>query len=106
MLNLQQNVEKRIEVQWDIDDEQAFEVHLSILAEDRKDLLHDISLVISKFKTNISMIEFKVEDSYAKGNLVVQVRDLYQLTKILNSLRKIKKIFSVDRVDQSIEEKM
>ena len=103
MLNLGQNPDKKIEVQWDIEDEQAFEVHLSILAEDRKDLLHDISLVISKGDTNLSMVEFKVEDSLAKGNLVVQVRDLYQLTKILNNLRKIKKIISVERVEQSIE---
>ena len=106
MLNLKQNPEKRIEVQWDIEDEQAFEVHLSILAEDRKDLLHDISLVISKCDTNLSMVEFKVNDSLAKGNLVVQVRDLYQLTKILNSMRKIKRIISVERVEQSIEEKI
>jgi len=103
MLNLGQNPDKKIEVQWDIEDEQAFEVHLSILAEDRKDLLHDISLVISKGDTNLSMVEFRVEDSLAKGNLIVQVKDLYQLTKILNSLRKIKKIISVERVEQSIE---
>jgi GTP pyrophosphokinase len=103
MLNLGQNPDKKIEVQWDIEEEQAFEVHLSIIAEDRKDLLHDISLVISKCDTNILMVEFKVVDSLAKGNLIVQVKDLYQLTKILNSLRKIKKIISVERVEQSIE---
>lgn len=103
MLNLIQNTDKKIEVQWDIEEEQAFEVHLAILAEDRKDLLHDISLVLSKGETNLTMVEFKVDDSLAKGNLIVQVRDLIQLTKILNSLRKIKKIISVERVEQSIE---
>ena len=103
MLNLGQNPDKKIEVQWEIEDEQAFEVQISILAEDRKDLLHDISLVISKGDTNLSMVEFKVEDSLAKGNLIVQVKDLYQLTKILNSMRKIKKIISVERVEKSID---
>lgn len=105
MIYLNQNPEKKIEVQWDIEDEQAFEVHLSILAEDRKELLHDISLVISKCDTNLTMVEFKVEDSLAKGNLVVQVKDLYQLTKILNSMRKIKRIISVERVELSMEDK-
>lgn len=102
MLNLAQNLEKKVEVQWDIEDIQAFDVHLSVLAEDRKDLLHDVSLVISRFDTNITMIEIKVEDSLAKGNLIVQVRDLFQLTKILNSLRKIKNIISVERVEKSV----
>ncbi len=103
MLNLGQNPDKKIEVQWEIEDEQAFEVQISILAEDRKDLLHDISLVISKGDTNLLMVEFKVEDSLVKGNLIVQVKDLYQLTKILNSMRKIKKIISVERVEKSID---
>ncbi|MFC2088384.1 RelA/SpoT family protein [Calditrichota bacterium] len=102
MLNLAQNTDKKIDVQWDIEEEQSFDVHLSILAEDRKDLLHDVSLAISRFDTNITMIEFKVDDSLAKGNLIVQVRDLFQLTKILNSLRKIKNIISVERVEKSV----
>jgi GTP pyrophosphokinase len=102
MLHLAQYADKKIDVQWDIEDIQAFDVHLSVLAEDRKDLLHDVSLAISRFDTNITMIEFKVEDSLAKGNLIVQVRDLFQLTKILNSLRKIKNIISVERVEKSV----
>ncbi len=102
ILNLSGNPDKKIEVQWDIEETQAFDVHLSILAEDRKDLLHDVSLAISRFDTNITMIDFKVEDSFAKGNLIVQIRDLFHLTKVLNSLRKIKKIVSVERVEKSV----
>jgi len=102
MLNLQESSKKTIEVEWDIEKSQAFDVHLSILAEDRRELLQDISLTVSRADTNILMVDFRVEDSLVKGNMVVQVNDLFQLTKILNGLRKIKKIISVERVEKSV----
>ncbi len=99
MISLGDNDEKLIDVAWDVENVQDFEVHLSIMSEDRRDLLSDVSQAISKCETNIVMVEFRVEDSLARGNLVVQVKDLYHLTRVLNSIRKINGIISVDRVD-------
>jgi GTP pyrophosphokinase len=104
MLNLPDNHEKKIEVSWDLDKDYHYQVHVSILSEDRRDLLRDISLAISSNDTNIVMIEFKLEDSLVKGNLIVEVNNLHHLTKIIHGVQKIKGVISVERIDTAIEQ--
>lgn len=99
MANLFEDNERVIEVEWDIEKEQKFQVHLSILGEDRKNLLKDITLCMSKQDINILTVNFATEDMYAKGNLNIEVKDLHHLTKIINSIRKIHGVFSVERVE-------
>ena len=104
MLNLPDDHEKKIEVSWDLEKDYHYQVHITILCEDRRDLLRDISLAISSSDTNIIMIEFKLEDALVKGNLIVEVNNLHHLTKIIHGIQKIKGVISVDRVDTSIEQ--
>jgi GTP pyrophosphokinase len=104
MLNLPDDHEKKIEVSWDLEKDYHYQVHVTILCEDRRDLLRDISLAISSSDTNIIMIEFKLEDALVKGNLIVEVNNLHHLTKIIHGIQKIKGVISVDRVDTSIEQ--
>lgn len=99
MLKLYEEKERVVDVAWDIENEQKFQVHLSILGEDRRNLLKDITLVISKQDINIINANFHVEDMYAKGYLDIEVKDLQHLTKIINSIRKISGVFSVERVE-------
>jgi GTP pyrophosphokinase len=99
MLNFGDDLEKRISVAWDIEKDHNYQVHLSILSEDRRDLLRDISPAISKKDTNIIMVEFKLDDTLVKGNLVVEITDLHQLTKVIQSISKVKGIISVERVE-------
>jgi GTP diphosphokinase / guanosine-3',5'-bis(diphosphate) 3'-diphosphatase len=101
MLNIPEDSEKLIEVNWDIEPDQNFHVHLTILSEDRRDLLKDVSSAISKTDTNIVMVEFKLEDTLVKGNLIVEVKDLHHLTKVIQNIRKIKGTISVERVEGS-----
>jgi guanosine-3',5'-bis(diphosphate) 3'-pyrophosphohydrolase len=101
MLSLKDDHERKIKVAWDIDNEQSFHIHLAILGEDRRELLSDVSQTISKCDSNILVVNFKVEDSLAKGNMVVQVRDLHHLTKIIHSIRKVPGIITVERVEGS-----
>ena len=104
MLNLPDDHEKKIEVSWDLEKDHHYQVHITILCEDRRDLLRDISLAISSNDTNIVMIEFKLEDALVKGNLIVEVNNLHHLTKIIHGIQKIKGVISVDRVDTSVEQ--
>lgn len=99
MLKLYEEKERIVEVEWDIEKEQKFQVQLSILGEDRKNLLKDITLCVAKQDINIINANFHVEDSYAKGSLDIEVNDLQHLTKIINSIRKISGVFSVERVE-------
>ena len=40
-----------------------------------------------------------MEDTYAKGNMDIQVSDLQHLTRIINSIRKVAGVLSVERVE-------
>ena len=101
MLKLGDDHEKKIEVNWDIEKDHNFHVHLAILSEDRRDLLRDISQAISKNETNIVKVEFNLEDTLVKGNLVVEVNNLHHLTRVIHSIRKIDGVISVERVDSA-----
>jgi guanosine-3',5'-bis(diphosphate) 3'-pyrophosphohydrolase len=107
MLNLKDDHEKKLKVSWDIGHEQSFHIHLSILGEDRRELLSDVSQTIARCDSNILVANFKVEDSLAKGNMVVQVKDLHHLTKIIHSIRKVAGILTVERVEgSSVQDQM
>jgi GTP pyrophosphokinase len=99
LIKLMEEKERIIRVDWDIEKSQEFQVYLSIIGEDRKNLLKDITLCVSKQDTNILMVNFHIEDSYAKGKLNIQVSNLQHLTRIINSIRKVPGVFSVERVD-------
>jgi len=101
MLNLSEDHEKKIEVTWNIEKDHTFHVHLSVLSEDRRDLLRDISQAISKNETNIIKVEFGLEDTLVKGNLVVEVNDLHHLTKVIHSINNVQGVISVERVDST-----
>jgi guanosine-3',5'-bis(diphosphate) 3'-pyrophosphohydrolase len=104
MLSLPANHEKKIEVSWEMDKSQFYQVHLTILSEDRRDLLRDISEAISRNDTNIIMVGFKLEDMLVRGNIIIEVNNLHHLTKIIHSVQKIKGVISVDRVDTGVEQ--
>ncbi len=99
LLKLMEEKERIIKVDWDTEKNQEFQVYLSVIGEDRKNLLKDIALCVSKQDTNILMVNFHIEDTLAKGKLNIQVSNLHHLTKIINSIRKIPGVFSVERID-------
>ncbi len=101
MIKLYEEKERIIEVEWDIADQQKFQVHLSILGEDRKNLLKDITQCVSKQEINIIGVSFRVEDMYAKGQLDIEITDLQHLTKIMKNIRKISGVFTVERLDDT-----
>ena len=101
MLKLYDDKERIIDVEWDIDNQQKFQVHLAVLGEDRKNLLQDITSCISKQNINIISVYFGAEDMYARGRINIEIQDLQHLTKIMNNIRKISGVFTVERVEAS-----
>ena len=99
MIELYKEKERIIEVEWDTKKEQRFQVQLSILGEDRKNLLKDITLCIAKKDINIINVNFHVDDMYAKGLIDIEVQDLHQLTKIIHSIGNVNGVLSVERVE-------
>jgi GTP pyrophosphokinase len=89
--------ERMIEVTWDTSPDQTFLVKLIITAQDRKNLLMDISNVLSQTHTNISSGDFSAEDDLAKVTLVVEVRNLNNLDKIQKAIGKVRGVQAIDR---------
>ena len=62
------SAERLIEVSWDSAPDQTFMVKLIIQAEDRKNLLMDISNMLSQTSTNIASGNFSAEETLAHWN--------------------------------------
>jgi len=89
--------ERLIEVTWDTAPEQTFTVKLIILASDRKNLLMDLSNVLSVTNTNIASGDFDAENELARVTLVVEVRNLNNLEKIIKALGKVRGVQKIER---------
>jgi len=89
--------ERMIEVTWDTGPDQTFMVKLIIMAQDRKNLLMDISNMLSQTHTNISSGEFAVEDDLAKVTLVVEVSNLNNLDKVQKAIGKVRGVQAIER---------
>ncbi len=89
--------ERQLEVTWDVDPEQTFQVKLLITAADRKNLLADLSQAISALGTNIQSGDFAAEDDLAQATFLLEVRNLNNLEKILNALRRVPSVQKVER---------
>ena len=86
-----------ITVQWNLSDNSSYIVRLKIDGEDRKDLAKDIIECTSNLKMNISSINMTAESGLAKCNLIVEVRDVKQLTRLQNKLKTINRIYKIER---------
>jgi len=88
---------RMIEVTWDAAPEQTFLVKLVILAQDRKNLLADVSRAFGGAGANIQSGEFTAEDDLARATLVVEIHNLNNLQRILDTIGKIPGVESVER---------
>jgi GTP pyrophosphokinase len=79
--------------------EEEFKVQLSLLGEDRRNLVRDIAQAISNNNINILNLDIKSKEKLAIGKIVVEVKNLPHLTRVINAISKIKGIISVERIE-------
>jgi GTP pyrophosphokinase len=99
VINLLYDPERRIDVEWDKDDDPAkYIVRLSIQVEDRKGILADISAKIAGIDTNIKNVD-ATSNGDNRGNIrmTVEISDMKHLEKVIKSLRTIKGVVDVER---------
>jgi len=99
VVNLLYDPERRIDVEWDKEDDPAkYIVRLSIQVEDRKGILADISAKIAGIDTNIKNVD-ATSNGDNRGNIrmTVEISDVKHLQKVIKSLR------SVDGVDSVVD---
>jgi GTP pyrophosphokinase len=98
-------MERRVEVNWDVSHEEKFRVDLRVEGEQRKGLLADVSAAISGLDTNILSASMEQDGQRAVGAFVVEVQDLPHLRQVLKVVKKIRGVDEVFRVDRSPETK-
>jgi len=101
---LMEDTNRNVAVDWDVDHDQEFNARVRLLAEDRRNLLHDLTEAISPLEVNIMSMEMKKEGSLALGSMVVQVKNLAHLTKVIRKMQSVKGVVFVSRLDEEVEQ--
>ena len=87
-----------IDVEWNVAKSQSFLVQLKVVGEDRKHFLNKITAEFSNNNININKIDAKSEEGLAIINMIIEVRDRRQLTRIKNKIRNIDELIYLERV--------
>ena len=88
-----------IEVAWDISLDAAYKVNILITANDRANLVGDILTITSDSKLNIFSMNCKADkNKIATMQFGIDINSLEQLEYVMNRIRRLKGVYSVERV--------
>jgi GTP diphosphokinase / guanosine-3',5'-bis(diphosphate) 3'-diphosphatase len=103
ILKLQADSEERlIDVSWPSTDEGAdYLVGIRVFGEDRPGMLSDLTHVISTYNnTNIRSVNIDSRDAMFDGKMTVFVKNTYHLARLMEKLRKVRGVTSVERFEE------
>ncbi len=89
--------DRRVEIDWQEVEGEAFAVRLALAGEDRRGLYADIMQAISQTGTNIQSADIHTKDGTVFGTIFVEVDNLPHLGKVLKAVRKVKGVTDVER---------
>ncbi|MEE9905256.1 MAG: bifunctional (p)ppGpp synthetase/guanosine-3',5'-bis(diphosphate) 3'-pyrophosphohydrolase [Chlorobium sp.] len=90
--------ERIVSVSWNRKVETDFLAGIKIIGEDRIGITNQITTVISRFDTNIRSISLHAKDGMFVGTLMVYVRNIEKLATLMDKLKKVQGIFTVERL--------
>ncbi len=90
--------ERVVSVSWNRKVETDFLAGIKIVGEDRMGIMNQLTMVISKFDTNIRSISLNAHDGMFVGTMMVYVRNAEKLRILMEKLKKVRGIFSVERL--------
>ena len=90
--------ERIVSVSWNRKGETDFLAGIKIVGEDRIGIINQITTVISKFDTNIRTISLHARDGMFVGTLMVYVRNAEKLAILMEKLKKVPGVFTVERL--------
>jgi guanosine-3',5'-bis(diphosphate) 3'-pyrophosphohydrolase len=93
--------ERMIEAAWDTGKDQTFPVKVSVLCEDRRNLLADIAQAIADQQANIVKSDMTSHGPLCSGVFVLEIKNLSHLGSVLKALSKIKGVRGVSRKGQA-----
>jgi GTP pyrophosphokinase len=89
--------ERRVEIDWQEAEGEAFSVRLAVTADDRRGLYADLMQAISQTGTNIRGADLHTKDGSVYGQIFVEVDNLPHLAKVLKAARKVKGVTEIER---------
>ncbi len=93
---------KLINVQWPGKESSLFVAGLSVMGEDTPGILTDIShAIVSYQNTNIKSININTADSMFEGSVTLYVHNIEHLNRIIERLKKLKGVYSVERFENA-----
>jgi GTP diphosphokinase / guanosine-3',5'-bis(diphosphate) 3'-diphosphatase len=93
---------KLVPVQWPEGDNSFFVAGISIMGEDSPGILNDLSHTIVAYQnTNIKSININTNESMFDGSVTLYVKNIEHLNRIIERLKKLKGVFSVERFESS-----
>ena len=91
---------KLVPVQWPESDSSLFVAGLTVAGDDIPGILNEIShAIVSYQNTNIKSINLNTANSSFEGSVTLYVHNIEHLTRIIERLRKLRGIYSVERFE-------
>ncbi|HXE57190.1 MAG TPA: bifunctional (p)ppGpp synthetase/guanosine-3',5'-bis(diphosphate) 3'-pyrophosphohydrolase [Gemmatimonadales bacterium] len=89
--------ERRVEIDWQEVEGEAFAVRLALSAEDRRGLYADIMQAISSTGTNIRGADLNSRDGTVYGTIFVEVDNLTHLARVMKAVKRVKGVTDIER---------
>lgn len=94
----QNDIERLIDVEWDYDGQEKFDVNIEVTAYDRTGIMAEIMAALAEMKISITNINAKVNDTKTVTiHMGLSIKDLAQLEFISTKIRRLKDVYSVQR---------
>jgi GTP pyrophosphokinase len=90
--------ERVVEVSWDVAGGEGFLVNLTIVVEDRKRILLDITEAIAGVGADVRGAEVRSGEATAVGNFMVQIRNISHLNRVIDRIKqRVKGVIKIER---------
>lgn len=105
---IQFDLERKIDVEWDLDIEATYPTQLYITSRDKRGLLAEITTAIYKTNTNIVSVKSETIEDTQRANFqfVLSIKDRQHLEKVIRSIYQVKEVVNVstNRMNGLMEE--
>ena len=96
------DTERLVDVHWDVREKRDYLVQMRAICNDKKGVLADLSSAISMMDVNITHAETNTDQSgKATCDFTVNVNDLHQFNRIIEAVKKVRGVVSVQRLWRS-----
>lgn len=97
--NISEEEGRLINVEWHKSENDYFPVKIKIISSDRKNIISDVSMILSNFKASIMSINGSAnKNGMAFLNLTIEVSTLEHLKEIITRLRSLRAVKEVKRI--------